>query len=232
MGELVVKRVVSFLAAVVPGLFCLPMFLFGSWLLGLWITIQVRRCVYLEYPYLAIGIAFVALGIVALLCVLYGTRRRGYWGVLLLVPVIMGLWAMIVIPNILPSDGEALGHLSHAASALDFFSNLHTRYPADDNDLKEAFTSLPKERSLYRENGRELPFRIVLVANATGPFLGSAGNDPGVMFYAVSSDRQEAWLTATELGYPVGNHVRFASSLSLDGDSRVFHRRVSLPQPR
>ncbi len=209
------------------------MFIFGGWLLALWITIQLRHCVYLEYPYLATGTGFVFFGVAALFCVLYGARRRGYWRMLLLVPVVTGLWAMVVIPNVLPFDLEGSGHLSHVVNALEFFSRLHNRYPGDEAEVKQAFTSLPKERSLYRKNGQELPFRLVLVANATGPFLGDPGNDPGVMFYSVSPDRQEAWLTATELdsSHPIGNHVRFADFFSIDGDPRVFHRRVSQQQP-
>jgi hypothetical protein len=208
------------------------MFIFGGWLLSLWATIQLRHCMYLEYPYLGTGIVFVFFGVVALFCVLFVARRRGYWRTLFLVPVVTGLWAMIIIPNVLPLDLEGSGHLSHVVSALDFFSKLHNRYPGDEAELRQAFTSLPRERSLYRKNGQEVPFRLVLIANAAGPFLGDPGKDPGVMFYAVSLDRQEAWLTATELSssHPVGNHVRFVDFFSMDGDPRVFHRRVSQQQ--
>jgi hypothetical protein len=114
---------------------------------------------------------------------------------------------------------------------LDFFSKLYNRYPGDDAELKQAFTSLPTERSPYRKNGRELPFRIVLIANASGPFLEGPGSDPGVTFYAVSPDRQDAWLTATELGSanPIGDHVRFVDFFSFEADPRVHHRRVNRP---
>jgi hypothetical protein len=206
------------------------MLIFGGWLLTLRITILIRHCVYLEYPYLATGVAFVLIGIISLLCVLYGARSRGYWGILFLVPVVIGLWTMIVIPNIFPFDLEGSAHLSHVAGALDFFSKLHSRYPGDETELEQVLAALPKEPSLYRKNGQELPFRIVLIANATGPFLESPGSDPGIMFYAVSPDRQEAWLTATELRHPVGNQVRFSDFFSVDGDHRVFHRRISQPQ--
>lgn len=214
----------------ISGLFCLPMFIYGGWLLTLWITIQIQRCLYLEYPYLTTGIVFVFLGILALLGILYAARRRGYWRALLFLPVVTGLWAMIVIPNILPFDTEASAHLSHFVGALDLFSKLHNRYPGDETELQQAFPSMPKERSSYRKSGEDLPFRIVLVANAAGPFLGSPGKDPGVMFYALTADGQEAWLTATELSYPVGNHIRFVDFFSMDGDHRVFHRHVDPQQ--
>ena len=62
------------------------MLIFGGWLLKLWITIQLQRCVYLECSYLTVGVVFVSLGVLALLCALYATRRPGYWSVLLLFP--------------------------------------------------------------------------------------------------------------------------------------------------
>ncbi len=85
------RGVVSILCAILSGLLCLPMLIFGGWLLTLWITIQIRRSVYLEYSYLTIGMAFVAMGVVSLLCVLYAVRRRGNWGALYVVPVMAGL---------------------------------------------------------------------------------------------------------------------------------------------
>ena len=198
------------------------MLIFGGWLLTLWITIQIRRSVYLEYSYLTIGMAFVAMGVVSLLCVLYAVRRRGNWGALYVVPVMAGLWTMVAIPNLAPYDTKSPHHIGNVADELESFSKQHGRFPDNETALS---ADVLKEPGPYYQNGRQLPFRTVLVPRATGPFLDSPGTDPGVIFYAVSADQQEAWLTGTELRFPrlsVGQ-AQFIGFLSLDGDTRVRH---------
>jgi hypothetical protein len=208
-------------------LFCLPMFLYGGWMLSLWIMIQVRRCVYLEYPYLPIGVASVVLCSVALLCVLQGAKRRGYWRLLFMVPVVMGLWAMIVIPNIAPFDAKSATHVFEVANQLDSFGKARGRFPQDENEL-ERWVPAAAASSPYGKDGRELSFRVVLIANASGPQMGGLGNDPGVTLYGLSSDRRDVWLSQTELEpqHPVGNHVRLVEFLSLDGFHKAIHLRV------
>jgi hypothetical protein len=85
------------------------MFISGGWLLALRVTIHVRSWVYLEYPFLLTGVAFVSLGVVAMIGLPDGARRRGCWRMPLVLPVAAGLWSRIVIPeiNILPFDREA-----------------------------------------------------------------------------------------------------------------------------
>ncbi len=206
------------------------MFLYGGWLLKLWITIQLQRCVYLEYSYLTVGIAFVSLGIVALLCALYATRRRGYWSALFAFPVIAGLWTMVVMPNIVPNDAKSAYHIQNMASELKTFSSEHGLFPDRETALPAKDS---KELSPYYQRGRQLPFRIVWVPNSTGPFLNSPGPYPGVIFYAVSANQREVWLTGTELRFPrtAGNHAQFLSFLSTDGDTRVLHLHAGQTGP-
>jgi hypothetical protein len=223
VGELAVaKGVISFLCAILSGIFCLPMLIYGSWLLKLWITIQLQRPVYLEYSYLKIGMLFMSLGIAALLCALYAARRRGYWSALFAFPVIAGLWTMVVVSSIIPNDTKSAYHIQKMASELKQFGSEHGRFPDRETTLPAASS---KELSPYYQQGSQLPFRIVWVPNATGPFLNSPGPYPGVMFYAVSADQQDVWLTGTELRFPrtTGNNVQFLDFLSADGDTRALH---------
>jgi hypothetical protein len=99
------------------------MLIFGGWLIKLWITIQLQRCVYLEYSYLTVGVAFVSLGVLALLCALYATRRRGYWSALFAFPVVAGLWTMVVVPNIVPYDRVTSSHIHIVMRELEAFSS-------------------------------------------------------------------------------------------------------------
>ncbi len=213
------------MAAILSGLFCLPTLLYGGWLLKLWIAIQLQRCVYLEYSYLTVGLIFMALGVVSLLCALYAARRRGYWSALFAVPVIAGLWTMATVPNMIPYDTSTSGHIRAVMTNSETFRSEHGRFPDRETALPAAVLNEP---SPYYQQGRRLPFRTVWISNATGPFLNSAGADPGVVFYAVSADQQDVWLTGTELGFPhsVGGYVQFVTFLSADGDTRVLHLRA------
>jgi hypothetical protein len=202
------------------------MFMFGGWLLTLWVTIQVRRCVYLEYPYLKVGIVFLSLGAVALLCLLYAAKKRGGWGALYVVPLVAGLWTMVVVPDIVPYDTEGRHHVRKMADTLDSFSKREGHFPDRETALPAAVL---REPSPYYQTGRQLPFRTVLVPNATGPVLDNPGADPGVIFYAVSADLRKVWLTGTELSFPhpIGDYVRFIRLLSGERDMRVLHLRAA-----
>jgi hypothetical protein len=199
------------------------MFIFGGWLFAIWVTIQIRNTVHLQYPYLRAGIGFLTLGVVALLCIVYAARRRGAWSALFIFPVLAGLWTMVVIPDVIPYDLKSSAHIRNLANELDSLKEKTGRFPDGETALP---TTVLQEPSPYYQKGRQLPFRTVIVPNATGPFLDSPGAEPGVIFYAISADQREAWLTGTELGFwhgPGGDHVRFIRFLSADADMRVLH---------
>jgi hypothetical protein len=204
------------------------MFIFGGFLLTVWITIQIRNTVYMEYPYLRAGIGFLSLGVIALLCIVYAARRRGAWSALFIFPVLAGLWTMVVIPDIIPYDSKSSAHIRNLANELDLFREKTGRFP----DRETAFpATVLQEPSPYYQKGRQLPFRTVIVPNATGPFLDSTGAEPGVIFYAISADQQEAWLTGTEIKFPHrpgSGQVQFIPFLSADSDMRVLHLHSAL----
>jgi hypothetical protein len=204
------------------------MFIFGGWLLTVWMTSQIRNSIYLEYPYLRAGIGFLSLGVIALLCIVYAARRRGPWSALFIFPVLAGLWTMVVIPDIIPYDLKSSAHIRNLANELDLFREKTGRFP----DRETAFpATVLQEPSPYYQRGRQLPFRTVIVPNAPGPFLDSAGAEPGVIFYAISADQQDAWLTGTELGFwhgASGNHVRLIRFLSAEADRRALHLHSAL----
>jgi len=203
------------------------MLIFGGWLLAIWITIQIRHCVYLEYPYLKVRIVFLSIGVVALLCVRYAAKKRGGWGVLYVVPVIIGLWTLVVVPDIVPHGMQSQRHIRNMKSELESFSKQYGHFPDHETALP---VEVSEDPSPYYQNGRQLPFRTVLVPNAAGPFLNNPGADPGVIFYAVSVDQQEVWLTGTELRFMrCGGRVQFIRFLSWDGDGRVLHLHAGQP---
>jgi hypothetical protein len=200
------------------------MLIFGGWLLTLWIAIQVRRSVYLEYPYLKVGVVFWSLALVAVLCLGYAERRRGFWSALFIVPVITGFWTMAAIPNLIPYDTKSSAHIRDIADALNSFEKQNGRFPLGETALPSGILEDP---SPYYQNHRQLAFRNKVIPNATGPFISNPGSEPGVVFFAVSADQQEVWLTGTESRFPhplsgVGE-VHFIRFLSADTDTRVLH---------
>jgi hypothetical protein len=218
------SAIVSVIASVLCGIFSVPPLLFGGWLVLLWIVTKLYSCVYLDYPYLLVGTAFMTLGTLALLCAKYGAFRRRFWRLLLIFPVFAGLWTLVVVPNIVPYDSWTLSYVFDVRRELEALEQ-GGRFPDDGSRLIAAAQRL---RSPYYRDGRQLPYRVVTIANSSGPFLTSPGNDPGVIYYAVSPDHQQAWLTATELRFPnsIGGHVQFVPFLSSDDDPRVLRMRT------
>jgi hypothetical protein len=53
--------------------------------------------------------------------------------------------------------------------------------------------------SLFVREGQALPYVIQCVPDATGPALSTPPERPGTLLFAVSSDRKQAWFTATVL---------------------------------
>jgi hypothetical protein len=205
------------------------MLICGGWLLALWIAIQIRSSVYLDYPYLKVGIVFLFLGVIALFCVVYAARRGGGWSALFVFPVIAGFYTMVAIPGVIPYDLKSSAHIRNLANELDLLKEKTGRFPDGETALP---ATVLQEPSPYYQTGRQLQFRTVILPNATGPFLDSAGAEPGVIFYAVRADQQEAWLTGTEIRFPhhrgIGQ-VQFIPFLSADGDMRVLHLHSTPP---
>jgi hypothetical protein len=207
-------------------LFALPPLFFGGSLLRYWLMIQFHRGIYLEYPYMSFGLGFVGLGILEVFCVMQGMQRKGFGRLLLAVPVTMGLATMINVPDIAPEDLEGLRHITEMTRELDAFARQHGRFPETAAEL-ESISPAPNSLSPYRTGGQSLHHRVVFFANATGPYSGSVGDAPGVLFYAVKNGYKEAWLTETQLDRPVGGHVRFVQILTEDGFSTSLHRQLS-----
>jgi hypothetical protein len=202
------------------GLFSLPFLGFASWLIYRWISFHLGKQPFLDYPYSYIGSAGLVLGVLSLLCVLYGAWRRSYWGVLFALPVIAGLWAMVAIPNIVPYDFATVSHLGHITSNIDLYRRQHGRFPRDEHELREAATSVLEEPSDFVKQGKRLNYQIVVISGASGPWTSHPGGVPGVVFYAVTEDGQTVWPTVSDLDRQ--NHVRFRKIGINDGDATVL----------
>jgi len=210
--------------------FALPALFFAAMLLVYWVTAHIRPGIYVDYPYLLVGFAFIAVAVIQALCATAGMNRDGAYRLLLIVPVVLCLATMINVPEIAPEDREGLRHVSDVLRGLNSFSEWHGRFPRTAMEL-EQFIPSTIGPSAYRSSGRRLAYRVVLIPNAAGPYPGSAGDQPGVSYYSVSSDCKDAWIAVTQLDRPVGGKVQFTDILTVDGFTTSLHRRVSPTWP-
>jgi hypothetical protein len=118
---------------------------------------------------------------------------------------------MELIPNILPRGFSGIADTNYLSRVRSFFrvwyENNH-RFPADESEFKEAMARGPDAwqgrlgptpTSRYKQRGDSLPFEIVVVTNANGPRVTEVSQRPGVIYYCVSSDLQEFWVSMTSL---------------------------------
>lgn len=198
---------------------------------------------YFEFPYLRLAALFLAATLIAVGAVLYRGLRNGS-PALLIVPVFLFLVGAIFSSKLQPlawtvNDDH---YLSNFAFDIDEWSGGHKRYPSNDAEIQEALRSktrddelarggafpLPRE-SHYRLRGLVVPYQVVLVPNAAGPRLIPATR-PAVVYYSVSPDLHECWLTMTVLAestpgslnlFKVGGHPYIIHKALRDGWSRT-----------
>jgi len=195
------------------GLFALPALIFGLYLVACLLRIHTTSFYYVEYPYLAVASAFIALGAGILYCAMYGAWRRSFYGVLFAVGVILGLATTVYIPDGIPHvDRSMIGdfnYMSRVRSFLGVWHDANHRFPKDEAEFLDAMKKGPEAwqnristlpvQSFYSQSGHRLPYQIIVVNDASGPRLQNVSDRPGVIYYAVSSDQQQYWVTMTGL---------------------------------
>jgi hypothetical protein len=116
-----------------------------------------------------------------------------------------------MIPNLFPHGFSSIADTNYLSDVNSFFrvwyENNH-RFPANESEFREAMATGPEAwqgrvgpapTSRYKQRGDSLPYEIVVVTNANGPRLTEVSQRPGVIYYCVSSDLQEFWVSMTSL---------------------------------
>jgi hypothetical protein len=210
------------------GSFCLPPLIFGGYLLVCWFRIHTTTDVYyVDYPYLLAALIFIGVGALCIQCTLYGAWRRSFYGLLFCVPLAFGLIAMVAIPDEIPHTVRSIDDVNYLSSVNAFFRvwyEANRRFPANEIEFREAITKgpaawqyrvkAPSSESPYYQGGTRLPYQVVVVTNASGPHVKNASDRPGVIYYCVSGDQQEFWVTMTALR----NDISRAASLKMTLD--------------
>jgi hypothetical protein len=99
-------------------------------------------------------------------------------------------------------------YLSDVNSFFRVWYELKQRFPANEAEFREALAEGPAAwqyrvgsapTSEYRKSGKPVPYEIVVENDAVGPHLSNMPQRPGVIYYCVSQDLQEFWVTMTAL---------------------------------
>ena len=207
------QKIFRLVVATFWGLFALPALIFGFYLIACSVRIHMTKVYYVEYPYLAAGSASATLGAGICCCALYGASRRGFYRLLLPVGAVLGLATMVYIPDEVPHVQRSMiqdsNYLSSVRSFLGVWHDANHRFPKNEAEFSDALkrgpetwqnrVESPPTESSYSQRGHRLPYQIVVVNDASGPRLDNVSDRPGVIYYAVSSDQQQYWVTMTGL---------------------------------
>lgn len=199
------------LFSVFLGLFSIPTIGSGGYLFWCWIRIHTSSVYYAEYWYAGTALAFLGFGFISLWATLYGVWRRSFKGFLFAVPILTGLAAMVNIPNLPPHAFSSIADTNYLSDVHAFFRvwyEDHHRFPANESEFRQAlwegpaewqYRVVPAPASRYKQLGHSLSYEIVVATNAHGPRVTDVSQRPGVIYYSVSGDLQEFWVTMTSL---------------------------------
>lgn len=199
--------------AILAGLFSLPALIFGSYLFLCWIRIHTMDVLYVEYPYLLAALVLGGIGLLSAFCSGYGALRRSFYGLVFVVPVVFGLATLVYIPDASPHVQHSMlddtNYLSAVSSFFQVWYETHHGFPKNEAEFLDALRSgpaawqyrvkAPPAESDYAKGGVRLPYQIVVTNDATGPRLEGLSERPGVIYYCVTADGQQFWVTMTGL---------------------------------
>lgn len=194
------------------GVFCLPTLIYGGYLLYCWIKVHTSDVYYTNYWYGTAALIFLSAGAISLAATWFATWRRSFYGMLVAVPIILGLAAMVEIPNTGPRANSMIADSNYVSmlrfSLQDWYENKE-EFPANEDEFRDAMAkgaiewkATSKENaptSAYLRKGEVVPYDVTVEKNARGPRVSNVSQRPGTVHYCVSQDLQEYWLTMTEL---------------------------------
>lgn len=229
------RTVLKVSLSVLLGLFSVPALGYGGYLLVCWFRIHTSNVYYADYPYAVTGLAFFGIGLFGLWASLHGVWRRSFYGLLFVFPVFLGLAAMVEIPDLLPHEFSAVADSNYLSDVRAFFRVWYEdnhRFPANESEFNDALFKGPAARqysvgpapaSRYKERGNLLPYKVVVITDANGPRLANVSQRPGVIYYCVSRDLQEFWVTMTGLQSDFDSTASLRRVVTQQDEIQVVH---------
>jgi hypothetical protein len=145
--QLSARTVLRVLLSVLFGLFSVPMLGYGSYLVVCWFRIHTSDVYCADYPYATAALVWSAVGLLSLWATLHGVWRRSFYGFLLVAPVLLGLAAMVSIPDLLPRGVSMMADTNYLSDVNSFFrvwyENNH-RFPASEAESRDALRKGPE----------------------------------------------------------------------------------------
>ena len=218
--------------------FCLPLFGFGMAYLNWWRLSKSADLYYFNFPYLRMASIYFAFALVASGATLYGGFRRSLGGLLLFVPPLLLLVGAILFPNAQPFVYRIndFNYMETVKFDCDEWSGAHHQYPASDTEMQEALRSTTRAKGIvenrglrtfqgsqYRYRGELLPYQVVVETNAKGAHVSDVSKRPGIVYYRISPDSREYWITMTGL---LSSTPGFANLLESNGHPQVSHKAI------
>lgn len=204
-------RWLAILVAVLGALTNLPGLITGFSFLRGWIRLYTSHGPYFQWSYLPIGMACVLLSGFGIEMAAHAIWRQRFCVLAAAVSLIIGLGAMLELPEVGPQLDKAeamqrlLGHADHSLADWD---EAHGRFPANEQELRQVLASRPlHEPPVFFLHGEPIPYDVRVITDACGPEVEIIPPNPGTIIYAVTSDYKRYWLTITTLRDPVGGPV-------------------------
>jgi len=179
---------------------------------------------YADYRFALVGATCLVLGLLNLSSTLYAIWRRSFDGLLFAVPIVAGLAFTHIMPDYTPHAVTLIAdteYLSDVRSSLIRWDKENYRFPATDAELGSV-VGLPRT-SRYRQDGNLLAYEFVVQTNAEGPRVASVSPRPGVIYYCVSKDLQQFWLTMTRLQFDMDSTAHVESAPGLPPEFWMSH---------
>src|SRR6266446_1554858 len=239
------RRGIRITLAILAGLGSLPYLIFGGYLLRCWFRIHTSHSYYVDYPYLSVGLGSVSIGLVCLGIALFSAWRRSFYGLLYLVPAVLGFIAMEAIPDAQPHVARSMladsNYVGNISSYLRVGYELHHAFPADEYEFAQAMAEGPTEwrdratptpQSQYRRLGHALPYQVLVVRDASGPRIDDLSDRPGVIYYCVSPDLQKFWATMTGLDTDLAPSATIKRIADISYEKLAMAQAVGSDYPR
>jgi hypothetical protein len=216
----------------VLGLLSLPTVFFGAYFLWCWVRVHTSNVYYARAAYERVGILFLAFGLLSVWATLYAIWKRKL--LLIVVPVFVCWTTAQIISEGTPQEFSRSNDrmcLAAVDSSLRAWYENHQRFPTDEQEFREAvdkgLVSLygagwPESR--YAQRGNSLPYKIVVNAGATSPHMDASGR-PGVIYYCISDDLQEYWVTMTTLQRAVSTSASLLETFGPPQVAWIVHAR-------
>jgi hypothetical protein len=193
------RTILKMLSSVLLGFLSIPMLGSGGYLLVCWFRIHTSNVYYVDYPYVTTALACLGIGLISLWATLYGVWRRSFYGILFVIPILELVATHIILepsPHVVSLAADTQ-YLSYVHSSVRVWYENNHRFPASEAEFSEGLRAAPM--SQYKQRGNPLQYEFVVMTDANGPKVASVSQRPGTIYYCVSKNLQEFWVTMTRL---------------------------------